>query len=44
MTLTPIAELLAVELSPPVFYDLGLSRLNALIDCATATAQIHVEN
>ena len=27
MTLTPIAERLALELSIPVFYDLGLSRL-----------------
>ena len=27
VTLTPIAERLAVELSQPVFYDLGLSRL-----------------
>ena len=27
VTLTPIAERLAVELSLPVYYDLGLSRL-----------------
>ena len=33
VTLTPIAELVAVELSLPVFYDLGLPRLGILFEC-----------
>ena len=52
VTLTPIAEHLALELSPPFFTNLGLSWLgfklsaceaNALTDCATAAVWKYVQ-
>ena len=51
MTLTPVAERLAVELSLPVWttwvcrgWELSACEANALTDCATAAVKFHLKS